>query len=499
VNILEAKNIKKNFGGVAALSGASLTCREGRITGLLGANGSGKSTLSKIIAGVYAPDDGEITYLGKKIHYKNPHEAKQQGIGMVYQNLSLVPELTVWQNIVLGDERNAGYFLDDKNARERTTDIVHKLLPTLDIEKKVFELTPSEMQVVEIAKAVSRKPKLLILDEPTAALEKVQVTSLFNMMKELASSGVAIIFTSHRLWEVVEICHDLTIFRNGRNVGSMDFDKDEKDVKKIIFYITGSQSETSIAKTCAETCGETRLSIKNLSLGTILRNISFDLKKGEILGVGGLAGQGQQELMLALAGNFPKIGCDARIDGKPIKLTKPSKAIRNGIVLVPGDRETEGLFSKHSVFSNLIFSKIGVDKKIFIIPHRKLKKECEQIVDILALKAASLDAPVSTLSGGNQQKVVIGKWLGLEIKVLLLSDPAKGIDIGAKADLYSYIVNQVRSTGMSVVLYASDTKELIEYCDRLLIMYEGSIVATLGTEEITEENIIRASMHVEKE
>jgi ribose transport system ATP-binding protein len=203
--------------------------------------------------------------------------------------------------------------------------------------------------------------------------------------------------------------------------------------------------------------------------------------------------------MLALAGNFPKIGCDARIDGKPIKLTKPSKAIRNGIVLVPGDRETEGLFSKHSVFSNLIFSKIGVDKKIFIIPHRKLKKECEQIVDILALKAASLDAPVSTLSGGNQQKVVIGKWLGLEIKVLLLSDPAKGIDIGAKADLYSYIVNQVRSTGMSVVLYASDTKELIEYCDRLLIMYEGSIVATLGTEEITEENIIRASMHVEKE
>jgi ribose transport system ATP-binding protein len=217
-----------------------------------------------------------------------------------------VPELTVWQNIVLGDERNAGYFLDDKNARERTTDIVHKLLPTLDIEKKVFELTPSEMQVVEIAKAVSRKPKLLILDEPTAALEKVQVTSLFNMMKELASSGVAIIFTSHRLWEVVEICHDLTIFRNGRNVGSMDFDKDEKDVKKIIFYITGSQSETSIAKTCAETCGETRLSIKNLSLGTILRNISFDLKKGEILGVGGLAGQGQQELMLALAETSPR-------------------------------------------------------------------------------------------------------------------------------------------------------------------------------------------------
>jgi ribose transport system ATP-binding protein len=496
VNILEVKNVKKNFGGVVALSGASLTCKEGRITGLLGANGSGKSTLSKIIAGVYTPDSGEITYLGKKIHYRNPHEAKQQGIGMVYQNLSLVPELTVWQNIVLGDEKNAGYFLDDKNARERAADIIYKLLPNIDIEKKVFELTPGEMQVVEIAKAVSRKPKLLILDEPTAALEKAQVISLFNMMKELASSGVAIIFTSHRLWEVIEICHDLTIFRNGQNVGSMDFDKDEKDVKKIIFYITGSQSETGIAKTCAETCGETRLSIRNLNLGTTLKNISFDLKKGEILGVGGLAGQGQQELMLALAGNFAKISCDAKIDGKPIKLTRPSNAIRNGIVLVPGDRETEGLFSKHSVFTNLIFPKIGIEKKSFIVPHAKLRKECEQIANILALKAASLDMPVSTLSGGNQQKVVIGKWLGLETKVLLLSDPAKGIDIGAKTDLYSYIIDQVRNRGMSVVLYASDTKELIEYCDRILIMYEGSIAATLDTEEITEENIIRASMRV---
>lgn len=496
MNILEVKNVKKNFGGVVALSGASLTCKEGRITGLLGANGSGKSTLSKIIAGVYTPDSGEITYLGKKIHYRNPHEAKQQGIGMVYQNLSLVPELTVWQNIVLGDEKNAGYFLDDKNARERAADIIHKLLPNIDIEKKVFELTPGEMQVVEIAKAVSRKPKLLILDEPTAALEKAQVISLFNMMKKLASSGVAIIFTSHRLWEVIEICHDLTIFRNGQNVGSMDFDKDEKDVKKIIFYITGSQSETGIAKTCAETCGETRLSIRNLNLGTTLKNISFDLKKGEILGVGGLAGQGQQELMLALAGNFAKISCDAKIDGKPIKLTRPSNAIRNGIVLVPGDRETEGLFSKHSVFTNLIFPKIGIEKKSFIVPHAKLRKECEQIANILALKAASLDMPVSTLSGGNQQKVVIGKWLGLETKVLLLSDPAKGIDIGAKTDLYSYIIDQVRNRGMSVVLYASDTKELIEYCDRILIMYEGSIAATLDTEEITEENIIRASMRV---
>jgi ribose transport system ATP-binding protein len=498
VNILEAKHIKKNFGGVVALSGASLTCREGRITGLLGANGSGKSTLSKIIAGAYAPDSGEILYLGKKVRYRDPSEAKQNGIGMVYQNLSLVPELSVWQNIVLGDEANRGYFLDDKKAKEKSVDIVRKLLPNFNIEKKVYELIPSEMQIVEIAKAVSRNPKLLILDEPTAALQEVQVKNLFSLMRELAAAGVAIIFTSHRLWEVVEICDDLTIFRNGENVADMDFDKDKKDVKKIIFYITGNQNELNIAKTCPETCGETRMSVRNLNLGTMLRDISFEVRKGEILGIGGLAGQGQQELMLALAGKFGKITCDAKIDGKQIRLTKPSNAIRNGIVLVPGDREAEGLFSKHSVFTNLTFPKIAMGKRSFVIHQNELRKECKNVSDILAVKAASLDVPVSTLSGGNQQKIVIGKWLALETKVLLLSDPAKGIDVGAKTDLYTYIVNEVRGTGMSVILYASDLKELIEYCDRLLIMYEGTIVATLNTEEITEEHIIRASMRVEE-
>jgi len=496
VTILEAKNIKKSFGGVVALAGASLTCEEGRITGLLGANGSGKSTLSKIIAGTYAPDAGEIVYLGKPASYKNPYEAKQHGIGMVYQNLSLVPELTVWQNIVLGDERNHGIFLDDNCAREKSKQIIKKLWPKLSVESMVYELTPGEMQVVEIAKAVSRNPKLLILDEPTAALEEAQVESLFALMRELASSGIAIIFTSHRLWEVIEICDDLTIFRNGENVAQMDFSRDEKDIKKIIYYITGCQEDVNIAKTGVEACGDVRLCINHLNLGDTLKNISFTLGKGEILGIGGLAGQGQQELLLALAGNFRKITCEATLDGKPLKLTKPSFAIKNGIVLVPGDRQLEGLFNVHSVFSNLIFPKIGKSKKL-IIPKRKLQDENNKIIDILALKAAGLDIVVSALSGGNQQKVVIGKWLGLEINVLLLSDPAKGIDIGAKNDLYRYIINEARSKGMSVILYASDSKELIEYCDRLLIMYEGTIVSELKADEITEENIIRASMCVE--
>lgn len=498
MNILEAKNVRKNFGGVVALSGANLTCREGRITGLLGANGSGKSTLSKIIAGVYAPDAGEIAYLGKVVRYRNPYEAKKQGIGMVYQNLSLVAELTIWQNIVLGDETRKGYSLDDKAARKKSAEIVQKLLPGLDIDKKVYELTPGEMQIVEIGKAVSAKPRLLILDEPTAALEEAQVKSLFKLMRSLAASGVAIVFTSHRLWEVMEICDDLTIFRNGQNVASLDFDKDEKDAREIVFHITGSQKETAIAKTCAQTCGDTRLSIGSLNFGTVLKNISFDLRKGEILGIGGLAGQGQQELMLALAGNFRNLSCDAKIDDKKIKLTKPGKAIRNGIVLVPGDREVEGLFPRHSVFSNLIFPKLGMKRQSLFIPRKQYRKECERITDILAIKTAGLDVPVSTLSGGNQQKVVIGKWLTSEIKVLLLSDPAKGIDVGAKMDLYDYIVKEVRGTGMSVILYASDIKELVEFCDRLMIMYEGTIVRILETDEISEENAIRASMCVDE-
>ncbi len=494
--LLEATGIKKRFGGVHALVDANLTCHAGRITGLLGANGSGKSTISKIITGVYRADDGCISYIDKNVVYKNPFDAKKAGISMVFQNLSLILDMTVWQNIVLGFEQKKGLFLNNESARQVSKDILEKLYPSLDIEKKVSELTPGEMQIVEIAKAISEKPCVLILDEPTAALEQEQVRSLFSYMRELASQGVGIVFTSHRIWEILEICDDIYVFRNGANVGYKDFSVEAPTAAEIVSLITGSIVSGATHKQSAANLGETVLSIKNMNLGNKLKNINVELKKGEILGIGGLAGQGQQELMLALAGNYRFVTGQFEVAGKSVSLKKPVNAVRNDILLVPGDRQLEGLFADHSIYRNLIYPKMNLKRQPLFTPNRKYRKEAAEIVKKLSIKIHSLDEPVSTLSGGNQQKVVVGKWLSFDMNVLLLADPAKGVDVGAKKDLYAFIRQLVDEKKISVILYASDNEELIENCDRLCIMYEGQIVATLAGDDINEETIIESSMRV---
>jgi ribose transport system ATP-binding protein len=496
MKVLEAVGIRKHFGGVVALSNGNLLCEEGRITGLLGANGSGKSTMSKIIAGVYGADAGEIRYAGRPVRHRSPNEARQHGIAMVYQNLSLVADLSVWQNIVLGGEKNRGLFLNDDVARSLAKEIVDQLLPGLDIRRAVHELNPGEMQIVEIAKAISASPRLLILDEPTAALELAQVRSLFRYLRALAERGVAIVFTSHRLWEVMEICDEVTIFRNGENVGGIDFARDGKDPQKIVGYITGEAQKAVAARLRGGTTGEAVLRIRNLNLGNRLKNVSFELRRGEILGIGGLAGQGQHELMLALAGSYPGLECTAELSGRRIRLNRPANAIRNSMLLVPGDRQLEGLFLNHSLFTNIVFPKLGLRRQPLFTPRRKYRRECAEAIDMLSIKAHSLDMPVNALSGGNQQKVVVGKWLSFRANVLLLADPAKGVDVGAKRDLYEYILKQVRESQMSVILYASDNEELIQYCDRLLIMYEGQIVASLEGDQITDDAIVSISMRV---
>lgn len=497
MKILEANGIKKHFGGVTALSNASLEAYEGKITGLLGANGSGKSTMSKIIAGVYSADAGEIHFNGKQVRYANPHEAKKDGIAVVYQNLSLVSNLSVWQNIVLGIERKKRLFVDNKQAIESATEIIEQLMPGLDVRRPVIGLSPAEMQIVEIAKAISEKPKLLILDEPTAALELAQVQSLFANMRRLAEKGIAMIFTSHRLWEVMDICDDTVVFRNGENVAHVDLNVEGRDQDKIIAYITGESRKLARAvKRERERPAGNLLTVQNLTYGTRLHDISFELRTGEILGIGGLAGQGQRELMLALAGFYPDLIGKVELSGKPIALTKPKNAIRNNVLLVPGDREAEGLFLRHSVFSNIVFPRLNLSHQPLFVPRAKYRKECISAVNTLSIRTGGLDLPVSTLSGGNQQKVVIGRWLAFDTNVLLLSDPAKGVDVGAKGDLYEYIVNQVSGGEMSVILYASDNEELVDYCDRVLIMYEGRIVAALEGDDLNVDKVISSSMNI---
>lgn len=497
--ILEAKNIVKRFGGVTALSDGNIVCREGKITGLLGTNGSGKSTISKIITGVYLPDSGTITYYGQQVSFRNPIEAKKAGIIMAFQNLSLIPDLTVWQNVVLSFEKTKKGFLDNQSAKKITKELIDSFVEGFDIERKVVQLNSSEKQIVEIVKAISEEPKLLILDEPTAALEQAQAQALFKYMKKLAAQGTSIIFTSHRMNEIMEVCDDIVVFNNGHNVGSVDFEVDGKNQKEIVKMITGDIHTEDIGHTHTENTKDIQLEIKNLQYENILHDIQFSVKKGEVLGIGGLQGQGQTELMLALAGNYKTLQAEVYLNKEKIRLNTPANTIRKGIFLVPGDRQTEGLMMKESIYHNMLMPKFALKRHPFFIPEKKYRKECEEIVKLLSIKTDSIDTKADNLSGGNQQKIVVGKWLPFDIKVLLLSDPAKGVDIGAKRDMYQFILKLAREKDISVILYASDNDELVRYCDNVLIMYEGSVVKRLSGDAINNVNITAASLNLTKE
>lgn len=492
--ILEAKNIVKEFNGVPALSDGNLICRSGKITGLLGANGSGKSTISKCITGVYHKNGGTVTYLGKEVEFKNPMDAKKAGIAMAFQNLSLLPDLTVWQNIVMGFEKQKGIFLDNGNAKEIAEKILEEFVPGFDINRKVFELSPSEMQIVEVAKAISQEPKMLILDEPTAALEQSQVEVLFKYMRLLASRGVGMVFTSHRMWEVMDICDDIIVFKNGEVVGNLDFDKDEKDADVIIQMITGEKKIVSEKRIYKDIPDERTIDIKNMNYKGIFKNISLHVKRGEVLGIGGLSGQGQEELLLAIAGDYKDMKSKISVNGQEVLLNAPYKAIERGIMLIPGDRQKEGLMMQNSIYENHILPKAALKGESFVLPKKKLREECLESKKILSTKSDGIDCPVSSLSGGNAQKVVMGKWLQVNASLIILSDPAKGVDVGAKKDMYDIVQNMVDKKNISALLYASDNEELIDNCDRVLVMHEGEIVGELVGDEITDEAIVELSM-----
>ncbi|MGI6778538.1 MAG: sugar ABC transporter ATP-binding protein [Acetivibrionales bacterium] len=493
--LLEAKSLKKAFDGVIALNNGCLCCEEGKVVGLIGANGSGKTTFSKIISGILKPCGGEIFIRGKQVHIKSARDARKHGIVMVHQNLSLVPELTVWQNINLGyEERTSAGFLDSKKAIEKAKEAVEKISPGLSVHELVKDLTPSQKQLVEIAKAISRKPKLLILDEPTASLEHNEVERLFKIIRELKSEGISIIFISHRIWEVTKICDFAVVFRNGATVGTIDFKNDGKDEKQVVSMITGKDENSEGIKRPVEkrVLEEVMLEVKGLTVKNRIKDIGLNVRKGEILGITGLQGQGQEDLLFALSGLIPSEG-EIKIQGDKVALKHPADAINKGMFLVPGDRHKEGLFLQHNVFFNLIYPKLALKKKRFLLNFRSLRNECDSVIKSISINPPDREKITRYLSGGNQQKVVVGKWLMHKPKILLLSDPAKGVDIGAKRELYNTI-SELAQDGMGVVLYASDYEELISVCDRVLVMFEGRVVEEIPGNELCEQRLVSSSL-----
>ncbi len=483
--VLEASGVRKQFGGVIALAGAEFALEAGEVHALIGPNGAGKSTLCKIIAGSVAADAGRVALNGKPVVFASPREAAAAGIGVFYQELSLIPEMTVAQNIYLGREPRGRAGLVDRDAlREAAAGALAQFTAVLggrvDPETRVADLSADQSQIVEILKVLAANPRIIIFDEATAALDRNQVDAVFQRIHALKAEGRSVIFITHRMDEVFEIADRVTVMRNGTTVmtrPTADTGRDELVTAMVGEAIAGRSDRARHAPS-----EDVALEVEDLN-SEKLSAISFKLRRGEILGLGGLHGQGQSELLRALFGATPIRTGTIRVGGQPLKPKGPRKAMRRSIAYISGDRARHGVMAIRPIFENLVVSLLARDRRL-TVARRRLEGEIAPIIERLKLKFSSLEAAVSELSGGNQQKVVIGRWLATKPTVLLLDDPTKGIDIRTKDDLYA-TMDELCSQGVSIVLHSSDDEELLSVADRVLVFNGGRIVAELTGEERT--------------
>jgi ribose transport system ATP-binding protein len=489
--VLSAKNVAKNYGAVQALTEGNLEVNAGEVVALLGANGSGKSTLSKIITGVVAPSRGELTLQGEAVTFVSPHAAKKKGITAVYQDLSLVPDMTVAENIFLGHEPSTLGQVRHRDMKKNTDVLLGLFKETFSSNVtpngSVSELSPSEKQIVEILKALSLQPKMLILDEATASLDRKQVDKLFELVKGWKSQNMALVFVSHRMEEIFRIADRAVVLRNGKTVGNVLIR--ETNERELVKLMIGDVATPQRDKTPMSYRGEPRLKVRDLKTKT-LKGVGLTVQAGELLGLGGLQGQGQEDVLLSLFGAIPARG-HVNFLGQAVHFKNPRQAIRRGVAYVPGDRGKQGLLMIRSVLENLhLPSWLNYG---FPIRQSRARSDALEAAQNLSLKMASLDAPVSSLSGGNAQKVVIGKWLLRQPKLLLLNDPTKGVDVSSKAEFYA-LLGQLQNTGTSIILYSSDDEELLGLCHRVLVLQDGHVTAELQADTLTKEHLVAASM-----
>jgi ribose transport system ATP-binding protein len=489
--LLDVRGVSKRFGGVIALENVDLQVSSGEVLGLLGANGSGKSTLSRIIVGEMRPDAGRLWIDGQPIARISPKEAKRLGVIIAHQNPSLAPHFPVWESVFLGSELcAAGGFIARKRARASAAEVLESLGARIDPDTLCGDLTAAGQQWVEIARAVSRRPRVLILDEPTAALTGPEVASLFAAVRRLTATGVSTIFISHRLHEVEELCNRITVLRNGCSVGSWST-AGKLDVPRILQLMAGDREAQSHIPLQRD-LGEPVLRLHKVTSGAEVLDVSFALHRREILGIAGLQGQGQEELLDMIAGFRPLDSGFLQFKDKEVRPRNPRDMINRGVCLVPNDRHRQGLFADSDVGANLTYVAVSLDKRPWLPPPRSLRAFVETTISRLMIKTRGPEQPIATLSGGNQQKVVIGKWLSMPIEVLLLSDPTKGVDIHARTEIYS-LVRDLVAADRAAIVFASDVQELLLYCDRILVMYEGRITANLEGGAMTEHRITAAS------
>jgi inositol transport system ATP-binding protein len=486
--LLEMSNITKKFPGVLALDNVDLNVKKGTVHALLGENGAGKSTLMKVLIGLYEPNDGQINFDGEIMKYRSLQDSIDAGISMIHQELSPVPEMTVAENIFLGKEIGVkdSFFV----AKNKMIELTQNLLDRLDIpispNTKMKNLTTAYMQMVEIAKAISYDSKLIIMDEPTSAITDSEVESLFKIINLLRDKGVAIIYITHKMDEIFEIADYVTVLRDGKSIETFHVDEVNEDT--LVERMVGREVGHLYPKEDVN-IGETVLEIKNFT-GNEFKNINMEFKKGEIVGLAGLVGAGRTEVMESMFGIREYHEGETFLYGKKIKIKSAADAIDYGIGLLTEDRKLTGCFLPLSVKDNMAVVNMDQYMSGVFINDSSLKKDCEEMVDILSIKTPSLEQLMRNLSGGNQQKALLARWLMVNSDILILDEPTRGIDVGAKAEIHR-LMSDLAADGKTVIMISSELPEILGMSDRIYVMHEGNLTGELNREEASQEEIMK--------
>jgi ribose transport system ATP-binding protein len=488
--ILEVQNVSKNFPGVKALDNVSFDLRRGEVHALVGENGAGKTTLMKILSGVYRADQGTIRYKGKEVTFRDVTESRKAGIGIIYQELNLVPHLTVAANIFIGREPLTRFgTLDEKKMNAAAVAILSRLNVHLDPKITLKKLPVSKQQMVEIAKALSIDSEVLIMDEPTSALTDSEIDELFSVIHTLRDRGVAIIYISHRLEELKHIVDRITIFRDGHSISTDDYSA--IGMTEIVNRMVGRKIENLFPPKCNVPTAEKLLEVCHLGRKGILHDISFDLRRGEILGMAGLMGAGRTELGRAIFGADPISSGEVIMNGRKLSIHSPSDGIRAGIGYLSENRKEEGLAVKMRLAENVTMANVeAVSPRFGVLSSALERGAAQRYVKELGIRTPSLTQIVNSLSGGNQQKVVVAKWLFCDPKILIFDEPTRGIDVGTKYAIYE-LIGTLASEGIGIIMISSDLPEILGLTDRILVLHEGELAATLITAETTQEEVLK--------
>ena len=487
--ILTMQGIQKYFSGVHALKGVNFELKAGEVHALMGENGAGKSTLIKVLCGIHKRDGGTVEYFGQEVHFANIAESQNAGISVIHQELNMMNDLTVAQNIFIGRESSHGFLIDDGEMVQQAQKVFDRMGVRIDPSVKLGSLTVGKQQMVEIAKAISRDCRLLVLDEPTAALTQPEVEELFKIMNELRDKGIGMIYISHRMDEINRISDRVTVMRDGEYVGTVNTAEVTKD--DIVRMMVGRviMGEQKCASACPDDA-DVILEVRNLRAGKEVKDVSFKLHRGEILGFAGLMGAGRTEVARALYGADPRQGGEIFLNGKKVQIRTPEQAVRNGICYLSEDRKRFGLMLDKSVSDNSVIACIDHFIRAGLIDDGKIREESARYNQMLRTKTPSMEQLLKNLSGGNQQKVIIARWLMKNSDIFIFDEPTRGIDIGAKSEIYA-LMEELSKQGKSIIMISSELAEVLRMSDRIVVMCEGRVTGELDICEATQENIMQ--------